>query len=289
MSASSYPIVVGVDGSPGADAALQWAVAEARAADLPLRLVYAYRAERTQIPDYAERRDDGLWAPRALADQVVAQAIDRVAELDARVDVDGDAVDGDAPDVLLAAARTTAELVLGSRQRKGLGSAVLGSVSRAVAARAACPTVVLRGPAGTAPDASVIVGVDGTDAADAVLGYGFDYASRRGLPVRVALCWYPTTMWQPEPPDYVGTWLSDTANRWQAKYPDVDVHIALVREHPVTGLVQLSQAQHLLVLGSRGRYALAGMLLGSVSQGVLHRATCPVAVVPTHAVDRADA
>ncbi|MDT4914840.1 MAG: Universal stress protein family, partial [Pseudonocardiales bacterium] len=43
--------------------------------------------------------------------------------------------------------------------------------------------------------------------------------------------------------------------------------------------------QCLLVVGTHNRGALAGTLLGSVSQGVLHHATCPVAVVPPPAVD----
>ena len=60
------------------------------------------------------------------------------------------------------------------------------------------------------------------------------------------------------------------------------MHPAVIREHPVAGLVLASAAQYLLVVGSRGRHALAGILLGSVSQGVLHHATCPVAIVPTH-------
>jgi nucleotide-binding universal stress UspA family protein len=36
------------------------------------------------------------------------------------------------------------------------------------------------------------------------------------------------------------------------------------------------------VVGNHGRHASAAGLLGSVSQGVLHHAYCPVAVIPTH-------
>jgi nucleotide-binding universal stress UspA family protein len=56
----------------------------------------------------------------------------------------------------------------------------------------------------------------------------------------------------------------------------------VVREHPVAGLVSEAAGAHLLVVGAHGRHALAGTLLGSVSQGVLHHATCPVAVIPEH-------
>jgi len=48
----------------------------------------------------------------------------------------------------------------------------------------------------------------------------------------------------------------------------------------VSGLVAESMAQRLLVVGTRSRHPVAGTLLGSVAQGVLHHATCPVAVIP---------
>jgi len=53
----------------------------------------------------------------------------------------------------------------------------------------------------------------------------------------------------------------------------------LLRDHPVHALLTQSAQAQLLVVGSRGRGAMAGTLLGSVSQAVLHQASCPVAVV----------
>ena len=77
-------------------------------------------------------------------------------------------------------------------------------------------------------------------------------------------------------------WLCEALAGWRDRYADVAVHPEVIREHPVAGLVLASSAQYLLVVGTTGHHTLPGAPLGSVSQGVLYRATCPVAVVPTH-------
>ena len=63
------------------------------------------------------------------------------------------------------------------------------------------------------------------------------------------------------------------------KYPDVAVTEMYRRGDPVHQLVEASRAASLVVVGTRGRRLVRSRLLGSVSQGVVERAECPVAVV----------
>ena len=64
--------------------------------------------------------------------------------------------------------------------------------------------------------------------------------------------------------------------------PRIDVQTTLVHSHPAQALIDESDGAELIVVGSRGRGGFTGMLLGSVSQAVLHHAACPVAVVHPH-------
>jgi nucleotide-binding universal stress UspA family protein len=287
------PVVVGIDGSAGAEAALRWAIADASTRKVALRLVCAYRL----VPGYYQ--DLGMYTDlppemelvKQAATEVLDKAMAQATSIEPGVEVSGAVVDGSPIPVLIEESQQASLLVLGSRQRSTLASSLLGSVSGAVAARADCPAIVVRAPAGLPADqAEVVVGVDGTQASQALLEFGFDHASRRQAPLRAVLCWHPdllaSMLWRPEPPPpaRAEAWLSETLAGWREKYPDVAVYSGVVREHPAEGLTAESAAAQLLVVGNRGRHAMAGTLLGSVSQAVLHHATCPVAVLPTHSL-----
>jgi len=290
MSTSRYPIVLGVDDSPGADDALSWAVAEASSRRLPLRLISSYEWRMLPSSDYLYSELPGIDADesRRLAQQAIAMTIEKARGLDADVEVHGEVIDGEAGTVLLDESKRASTIVLGSRRHKALGSTLLGSVGGAVAAGASCPVVIVRGPAGDpADDPRVVAGVDGSAASETVLEFAFDYASRHGAPLHVVLCWHPDPlalfMWRPAPaaPERVQQWLAEVLAGWREKYPDVVLHRSVVRDRPVAGLVMESTDQRLLVVGATGAGARTATLLGSVSQGVLHHATCPVAVIPT--------
>ena len=73
---------------------------------------------------------------------------------------------------------------------------------------------------------------------------------------------------------------------WSAKFPDVSVRTVLRRSLPVEAVMSEAEGAQLIVVGSRGHGGFVGLLLGSVSQGLLHRERpCPLAVV--HAVSGA--
>jgi len=137
-------IVVGVDGSPGASAALEWAYAEARLRDVGVYAVCAYD-EPWGIASL------GMSSAAAVAELRTALAADAEGALDAAqtaapegVGVTGEAVQGAAGPALVSASDGSALLVVGSRGRGGFKSLLLGSVSQYCAAQARGVVVVVR-------------------------------------------------------------------------------------------------------------------------------------------------
>ncbi|PWK39877.1 universal stress protein family protein [Actinoplanes xinjiangensis] len=65
----------------------------------------------------------------------------------------------------------------------------------------------------------------------------------------------------------------------RATFPELLIEAEATVGHPAAELALASATAQLLVVGSRGRGAIRGMLLGSVSQHLLRYSACPIAVV----------
>ena len=157
---------------------------------------------------------------------------------------------------------------------------VVGRTVAHVMGHAACPVAVVPHH-GRDEDGPVLVGVDGSADAVAAVGLAAEIAERDQDPL-VALGVMPR----------VGA--RDDDDRWRRivaegvagiaeDHPDLPVHEDVVHGTADQELVRRAGGARLVVLGSRGRGALAGALLGSTSQAVAGRASCPVVVLPPRA------
>lgn len=286
-------VVVGVDGSAEALRAVRWAVPEARRRQAALRLVTAFA--------WTEDRLVGLpglgQAPyghylRTAAERGLAAAAAAVTELDPDLQVERELVLGFPGGVLLEQSQTAELLVIGDRGRGRISSALAGSVAIGVAAHAACPVVVVRGTPPVADEPlPVVVGVDGTPLSEAAIAFAFEAASTLGAPLVAVHTWLDEINdpalaelvdWQSAAVQAEEV-LAERLAGWGEKYPDVTVQRLVARG--LAGHVLLDQAARaqLVVVGTRGHGEIAGLLLDSVSNALLHGAGCPVAVVRAQA------
>ncbi|MQA87573.1 MAG: hypothetical protein GEV03_23855 [Streptosporangiales bacterium] len=137
--------------------------------------------------------------------------------------------------------------------------------------------------------APIAVGVDGSEQSLLALDCATDEAVRRKLPLRIV---HVLVSWAFDMPDgasvaEVGEWMRETGQkvvddavaRAASRAPGHEVSGELVAGDPAPALLREAEGAHLVVLGSHGLGGFAGLLLGSVSHGVLHHAACPVAIV----------
>jgi nucleotide-binding universal stress UspA family protein len=182
-----------------------------------------------------------------------------------------------------------AMLVLGARGHGGFSGMLMGSVSQHAARHARCPVVAVRAQAEPSAD-RVVVGVDESDGAQDALAVGFELASRRKAGLTAVYAWHAASLYgrgagllpmRGDVAEHLGEqqqMLARLLGPWQQKYPSVQVLPEVVPGHPGEVLTHASERAALVVVGSRGRGAFTGMLLGSVGQEVLHRAKCPVVI-----------
>jgi nucleotide-binding universal stress UspA family protein len=274
---SSYlhrPVLVGVDGSRESLRALSVATAEATLRGLPLRIVHVARTD--------------LKAGHALVTDASARVIRRYPSLPVDVHV----VRGQRPGpVLVEESGHAALTVVGCRGLSGLSGILAGAVSSHVACRGYGPVMVVRGDHYLPFSRRIIVGVDGTAECDLALGFAFEEAALRAVPVQATLVWvHPplADLGAVAPPGYslaeaqrdAAAELEAALAGWRQKFPDVAVWPVLVHSrHPDRKLLATTVDADLIVVGSNGESEVRGLPGGSVRHALVHHAECPVVIV----------
>ncbi|NGN64525.1 universal stress protein [Streptomyces sp. A7024] len=268
-------LVVGVDDTRASLDAVHWAVAEAGRQGLPVRLLHA------SVPAPSA---NGHRAELALAERLVATA----AALDPGVEVFTELAPYDPVTALLQASREAFALVIAAHGHRGLTGPLPGQVSRAVAARADCPVVVVRGArtAGTGPR-RIAVGVGEAEESRAALEFAFRLAAADDATVEAVRAWPRQGRAEPRhrtcAPSAPAPWETrarttlDTALRTATRrHQQVPVRRITAAGPARDVLLLAASAADLLVVGAHRR----APDLGCLNHALLQHASCPVAVVP---------
>ncbi|MEO7269815.1 MAG: universal stress protein [Knoellia sp.] len=286
------PVVVGYDSSRDGDAAFEWARQEAERRDAPLALLVARGVMYAAAP--------GLGAtppwPEGITGELVQEARDYAAKRASAARVRVDSSLGSPAAVLVDASVHADLVVVGRHPHTAVGEAFWGSTSTQVVAHASCPVVVVDRPIPDNSAAPIVVAVDGSDAGRAALEFAFRRAATTGSPLVCVHAW-----WVDVPGHLMVAYMNDdmiakiesearavldeSLAPWIEKFPDVVVRKVLHRRYAVPAVLAEAGDSQLIVVGSRGHGGFAGLLLGSVSQELLHSSDrpCPLAVV--HAKD----
>lgn len=282
-------VVVGHDGTPRSDAALEWAAQHAMVHGRPLLLVHAsgFPVAPGSLSGFPRERAE----VRAAGEQLVLAAATRARDLAPGLTVATHVAPGNPHQILREVAVGAHLLVVGSRGRGSFASLVLGSVGVDMSAHAPCPVVVVRPKrerSGFGPYAHhIVVGVDGSSVSRGALDIAYELASVERKPLAVVHAWgtagiyqdfltYPARLDLAEEHELS---VAESVAGYAERYPDVLVTQHQEEEDPARALVMASEEADLVVLGSRGRGDVASVLLGSVSRFVVEHASCPVLVV----------
>jgi nucleotide-binding universal stress UspA family protein len=286
-SGRTYPpgsVVVGYNDRLHSRAALAWAAEQAVARRAPLLVLFAanYSGMTVEPGTGLFHRDPGALEA---AEEVTARGVSEAVALHPEIDVVGATEVTSPSQALTEASEDAALVVLGSRGYGRLAGGLLGSVAFTVAARATCPVVVVKDEAvdrQAGPTRPVVVGTDGSAAADAAVGFAAQWAAAASAPLVVVtstgghLVENVTEAALRALADEIAT---SAAERIRTSRPGLVVTTRVEDCPAELTLIEASAEAGLVVVGTRGRGAFQGMLLGSVSHAVIHGAECAVAVV----------
>lgn len=280
-------IVVAVDGSPASTVAASWAAREAAMRNIPLTVAHAVATPTATFPPvpYPESLVTSLEDEGKKAIMHATKVAEEAMPADRAVSIGRKLVYSAAVPALLKMSDVAEMIVMGSSGRGLLTRGLLGSVSSAVVRHANCPVAVVRDEEPPDPHtAPVLLGTDGSPASELATAIAFDEASRRGVDLVAFHAWSDAAVvdvfeinW-PAVEDEAERSLAESLAGWQERYPDVTVHRRIAQDRAARHLIDQSRTAQLVVVGSHGRGGLSRMVLGSVSNAVLHSVRIPVIV-----------
>ncbi|MFD6064104.1 universal stress protein [Rhodococcus wratislaviensis] len=287
---SGRAIVVGVDGSPDAHRAAAWAAALASRTRAPLRVVHALPEPLYLMTDVAVMgQGPAIARHRAVGEKVLDEASTEMRLRFPELDVHTDLVPGPTAPALAAAGATARMIVLGAGIPSGVGASAAGSTAIELARHGTCPITVCRQQSETLPDRRpVVVGIDDGDSSAAAVFSAFEFAHLFEAPVIAAHAWSPRhaagnvtipfLVDRDAPEESEHDVLAAHLVQVRERYPGVAVTEVVEPTAPARLILDRATDAQLVVIGSQGHGRLAGAILGSVSQHLLHHSPCPIMI-----------
>ncbi|PWI44727.1 universal stress protein [Streptomyces sp. ICBB 8177] len=278
------PVVVGATRTRVSRRAVMWAADEAARRQLPLRLVHAQEWPGNVPPTAGQEHPHHVWSRHFRAEGQTLLEMGRLAaeERHPGIEVDVLLAEGRAVRILRDQGDQAGLLVLGARHEPEIeGVFTFGGLGTSLVGHPPCPVALTFGmPLDDWETGPVVVGVDGSAVSQDAVAYGYEEAALRETELVALEVRRPRTADYLRIADESQAELSEALAGWREKYPEVRVRQDVLYGSPALTLARAAQDAQLLVVGSRGRGGFRGMVVGSTSRTLAHRALCPLVVVP---------
>ena len=286
------PIVVGINGSAGSEAALTWALQRASRHKLPVIIIHAVD-DRWMSPDF-QYHEIIKEAGMELLQKAQASASGQSPDVEASIQLRH----GSAGAALQDASKEASMVVVGTHDRHWLDGGPLTDRALQVVSTSDSPVAVIPTTVG-AGDQGVVVGVDGSEESLQAVAFTAAEADRGGEELTEVLAFRSPARWVENQLPASGlaetiieedrVVLAESVAGLGDKYPDLVIHQRLeTATEPAKALVNIARQARLLVIGSRGRGGFSRLVLGSTAHAVLLNVPCPTIVTRVHKVKHED-
>lgn len=286
------PIVVGINGSAGSEAALTWALERAARDKLAVIAIHAVD-DRWISPDFQYHeliRQAGM--------ELLQKAQARASKLVPDVKVDIQLRHGSGGSVLREVSKEASMVVVGEHDKHWMDGGPLTDRALQIVSASEIPAAVIPLKRG-AGAAGVVVGVDGSEESLQAVDFAAAEADKGGDELTVVLAFRRPARWVESQLPKSGLAesileedrivLAESVAGLGDRYPDLVVHQRLETDtEPAKALVEAAKESRLLVIGSRGRGGFSRMVLGSTAHAVLLNVPCATIVTRVHKVKHED-